>query len=921
MATNIEEVLGRSINSVKELKDEIKRLQDSIAGVNPESEQFKDTVTKLTAAQEQLSSVTKRNAADTNAASDSIVGMEQKYRSLYNTYKMLTEEQRNSSMGKEMAKDLAKVHNELNATKTAVGNYKDNIGNYAASIQNAFTKMGVSIGGLGGPLKAATTGVLGFNQALKANPIGAVIAAIMGLISIFKNLKGSIQSNEESSMRLKQAMATFQPIVDAVKNTFSALGSVLVSIIEGIAKFVDGIRMAGARIKDFIKGNKDATTALKQQQETYQDLAKSQNVLTKNRREWQKLNAADKATVERLREEAMATGDAAEKARLLNEAKTAQQAINERNIEQAEEELRLLEVEASLTANDAAMNDRLAAAQAKVNEARAQGAQAIRAIERAYQSANNAASGGTGKSRRQQELEEAKKIQQELEQSQKTELQKVEEKYNKELALLKKFNMDTALLTKQYNKDVAEIARNTADTQAQITDRLFKERQSLLSRYEEEEGKFIASLPPDEAWEKMDERLKKKMDASKAAISALFKMEELMSNETNSNYAKIIEGFSKFGLDGIEQWQKRLEMLRKDLIEGGYGIDELPEFNKEKQTESLDNLRQWFKTAALIVKNGEKEVQDEYAAQGRAWLDIFVHNLTETENSYYKKRYELLHSANLEEGKMLAQDAAHNYEMVYKNVLLWADALADEFLSPENRLEAEKNYVAALEELRGIQFDVERYYAEMTSKLWQDSFSSLGTVTQSVQTLTNAIQSQIQAEVQEGKLSESQAKKKTKQLKNLEKVALAANLMGIAGSTASGIMGIWEAYGKEKVANAETAAAAGPMAAATLASLNSKSLASAIINTTAMATQGAANMAAAISGTITRLNGFSSEGSSSTSVVPNIANIDSTAYSMGNTQQDVEREDVVNERPIWVSVVDIESQLNSRKVRVAETTF
>lgn len=383
MATRLEEILGKDINSLKELREEIKRLQDSIAGVEPESATFKETVTKLTAAQEQLAAVTRRNKDESTAAKDSIVGLEQQYKALYNTYKMLSEEQRSSPMGKDMAKQLQQIHNNLNDVKMGVGNFKDNIGNYTGSIMAAFTKMGVSIGGLSSPLGIATKGMMGLNAAMKANPVGAIIAAVVAFINILKSLKSAINSNEQSQMRLKEAMAAFQPVVDAVKNAMSKLGEVIVTVVEGLSKAFTWLKSAGAAVTDFLGITKDAQKRVKEQDKTYKDLAKSQNELTKNKREYQKLNSEDKALVESLREQATAAQDNEEKARLLNEAKEAQQRINERNIAQAEEELRLLEIEASLTANDAAMNDKLAAAQARVNEQRAQAAQSIRTIESA----------------------------------------------------------------------------------------------------------------------------------------------------------------------------------------------------------------------------------------------------------------------------------------------------------------------------------------------------------------------------------------------------------------------------------------------------------------------------------------------------------------------------------------------------------
>ena len=105
MAT-INEILGKNIDSIKALKTEIKSLQDSLIGLDAESQEFKDTSYKLAAAQDELTKVTRAGKEENIAAKDSIVGMQQEYKKLYDTYKMLTDEQRNSDFGKNMAASL-----------------------------------------------------------------------------------------------------------------------------------------------------------------------------------------------------------------------------------------------------------------------------------------------------------------------------------------------------------------------------------------------------------------------------------------------------------------------------------------------------------------------------------------------------------------------------------------------------------------------------------------------------------------------------------------------------------------------------------------------------------------------------------------------------------------------------------------------
>ena len=235
MATSLEQILGKTINSTKELREEIKRLQDELVKTEAGTAQWDATSQKLVAAQERLTSVTKANKVETQAAADSIAGMEKQYKSLYNQYKLLTEEERNSPFGKQMAASLEELSTKLNTSKKEVGNFKDNIGRYTDSAIEAFGKMGISVGGLQGPLKLANGSFKAFNKTLMANPIVWILAALKAIIGVFNKVKEAIMSNEESQMALNEAMSAFQPIIDAVKNGMDKLGQVVVKVIGWVA--------------------------------------------------------------------------------------------------------------------------------------------------------------------------------------------------------------------------------------------------------------------------------------------------------------------------------------------------------------------------------------------------------------------------------------------------------------------------------------------------------------------------------------------------------------------------------------------------------------------------------------------------------------------------------------------------------------
>ena len=233
---------------------------------------------------------------------------------------------------------------------------------------------------------------------------------------------------------------------------------------------------------------------------------------------------------------------------------------------------------------------------------------------------------------------------------------------------------------------------------------------------------------------------------------------------------------------------------------------------------------------------------------------------------------------------------------------------------------------------------LEQYYNTLTSMIDKvAAFSTLGiertqeltdawvdfaaTVTQSMSSAINTQQQLIQAEVQEGKISKKEADKKIKTLKDLEKAQLAVSIANIAASTAGGIMDVWRGYAGELVVNAQTAAAAGPAGAATKAVLDAKSLASAILRTTGLAATALAQLAAARGSYISNTSGFNELSAGSTSgAIASPETIESSPFTYWQERQSLEMEHLIN-KPIWVSVTDIENGLNDRARVIEESSF
>lgn len=870
MATSLEQILGKTINSTKELREEIKRLQDELVKTEAGTAQWDATSKKLVAAQERLTSVTKANKVETQAAKDSIAGMEKEYRQLYNQYKLLTEEERNNPFGRQMAASLEELSTKLNISKKEVGNFKDNIGRYTESAVQAFGQMGISIGGLQGPLKLANGSLKAFNQTLAANPIMWMIAALKVIIGLFNKVKDAIAGNEESQMALNEAMSAFQPIIDGVNNAMDKLGQTVVKVIGWLADAFRKIREIKAAMTDFLGITDGETERVKEQNKLYQDLAKSKNEYTKAQREATKLNASQNAEVRTLLDQAAATTNQKEKLELLNQAKEIQQQITERNIALAEENLRILQTEASLTANDATMNDKLAQAEAAVAQARAEGA--AKTKEMSSQIASLTKQTDAYAEKLKKEKEQLNELLKTIDENGKTDLQKLEEKYKEEKALLEKYGKDTTKLTYQYETERTKIKLTEWKQSLEASKNLLKEAAdnynevlSLNTLFAEREMKSAEKLVNDT--QKLNEKYKESAKLTEEDIKKSWK-----------------DVGDVFGIP-IDSYKGALTML--DILKKRY------EKAKQEQKE--------FSKKDFITKNNDAEIAKEVEL-----LDLKV-SLMNDETLSEEKKAELIKAKEQE-----------LFDFKQQNLLKELDITN---LTNEEKLALLKEYYSREKDMRDKAAEDAKEAAEKEREAFEKKYDSINRnidvnvgLLDSIGALSDAISQNIERTKDDEKTTAKAAEKKKKQLIALQKAQLAVSLMAIAGETASGIMSLWKAYAGKTVAN-NTLVAPPAIAAA-----NAVDLASTIAQTVGMATMGAANMAAAIGGYVSNTKSIKGGEEGGAAAVAAPAQIDTTAYTYTRQLQTEEEEEALN-RPIWVSVSDIERGLNSVKVREEESTF
>lgn len=931
MASNLNEILGRNIDSVKSLKSAIKELQDSMVGLDTDSQEYKDTASKLSAAQNALNNTTKAGIEANLAAKDSIVGMQKEYNNLYDAYKKLSDEQRNSDIGKSMAESLSNLSESINNSKKEVGNFTSNIGHYAEGATEAFNQMGISVGALQTPMKLAAGGAKALGASLKAliaNPVGAVIMAIVVAFKAFQaiaeRVKQAIQGNEETQNRLTEAMSVFRPVLDGISNAFDWLAEKVVKVIEGFSKVAE-------KVMSIIPGMKKAI-------DSHKDLAKATNDLTKAERENSVILSQKQSEVETLRAEAAAATDATEKQQLLEEAKAKQMEIDQEYVNMAQEELRIMEEYAAKTANDAEANDKLAAAQKKVNDAIATGQKHQKEYNEQLKATTNEIK--TQTSAVEDNREEAKKLYEQLVEDSKDEITQLTEKYKKEKKLLEKYHLDTKLLTKKYNRDIAKIESEAAKARVE-------NRKEQMDRELDDDARHFQNqqkLTKGE-FKKESNRL---TDIQSTMISVMTEFENLSKDETFGNLFARIFNEGNYDMIGSLEYAIQLMPELKDELEalGPDGFNNLSSnlqrfLGKLQSTHgiTIKNLQDFRDNEKILNQEIEdfsnKTVIGAIAATQKEEAEVLAKNTA----NYYTSLLYKMEEALGENGShydfigqfMTNLSAATEYQtralkVGYESLIekkgLLEGLMDDELLSAEAKMALLEEYNRTVEEIASRQQELYDLDKERTSQMvdnligWGDGMASV------LSTIQSSYESFIDSQLKAGYIDEQEARKKKERLQKLEKWQTNFSIATIAADAAAGIFSIWKGYSTEVgVINAQTAAAAGVGAAGIKAALDAKSLVSAISKSASLAGTAIAQITAASNGRIVSNNNFAAEGGSvGGGVGATPALMDSTPYQYTRTIQTTEEEDRLN-APIFVTVTDIEEGLAHRATVTNESSF
>lgn len=238
----IEIVSIEQVQTVAQLRDNIKGLKEQLSGANIGSKEYQDTLAALKVNQNALKDAMYATSGGLQDVTSAATGAAQSYNGLVHRMAALKEELRATDVSteagaarfKELAGQVNAVNDQLKEMDALQGNFQRNVGNY----QSAFKGLAGGIDALGKGFKVAQGNAEGLKngfQALSASPVMATIGIVATLAV---KLAGALKEDEGATQAVKKAMDALQPVMDFFSTLLGKVVDILTQVIDKVVAFV-----------------------------------------------------------------------------------------------------------------------------------------------------------------------------------------------------------------------------------------------------------------------------------------------------------------------------------------------------------------------------------------------------------------------------------------------------------------------------------------------------------------------------------------------------------------------------------------------------------------------------------------------------------------------------------------------------------
>lgn len=275
----------RGVETVKELKEQIRELRKNLVQLDETSEEYEKQVKDLTNAEETLERVMKSNSKQTVAATGSYNALVEEMSALKRVWREVNTEAERAKIGKR----IAEINVQLKEMDASLGNFQRNVGNYEGALRAVFKTPQQEIKALRQQLAQLEEGTKEYNdtfmrmadlttkvqkqqELLKyssadlgnilgnlAGVAGGVVGGLSAINAAMGLMGGESEDVQAAMLKVQRMMALVQGL-----SAMEGLGDKINGLFNGIKRFIEGFRGGTAAVADFDKATKEAAGTTEQ---------------------------------------------------------------------------------------------------------------------------------------------------------------------------------------------------------------------------------------------------------------------------------------------------------------------------------------------------------------------------------------------------------------------------------------------------------------------------------------------------------------------------------------------------------------------------------------------------------------------------------------------------------------------------------
>ena len=183
-------------------------------------------------------------------AEGSLASYRAQLKNLKDEYAKLSEEERNSSKGKEM---ISKMDSLTNSAKAAEWQLQ--------GVPKGLSKLVASMSQVNFGAGRAAAGIAQMGKAFKAFMSNPYAVAIGAIVAVVKKLTDSFKKNDEAMTALQKAMAPLKAVLSVIEKAFQGIVNVVTKAVTAVGNFASKIVSWIPGMDKYVKAQEDIVTA------------------------------------------------------------------------------------------------------------------------------------------------------------------------------------------------------------------------------------------------------------------------------------------------------------------------------------------------------------------------------------------------------------------------------------------------------------------------------------------------------------------------------------------------------------------------------------------------------------------------------------------------------------------------------------